>query len=307
MPFLSAFPSASNLPCFSFFPSSAGCPSCAGCLSSSGCPSFWSSHSYSDFPSTSGFSFSSDFPSFSGSTSSSGFPSLSNFPSFSLQLFHVEMSPPFPVLGDEGGRDKEETRETEGLCGRQVWTALASHPRQWSSDLAEPSVPSAYPLPHHSSCTDSQPFRGRPCHLVPSFNVAGRVYIISGGGMGSGALKCCPSCAPQPHAYPVPSHFSLTCRDSGQVSPPFLALQSVGNRHADLQTEDREGLHGPWAEVPFLNPGPPHPTIFPLPLLHPSYHYFSGCRHQTRMLSKLFWVSVSSSRASNPPHPHPFM
>ena len=263
LPFLSGFPSASNLPCFSFFPSSAGCPSCAGCLSSSGCPSFWSSHSYSDFPSTSGFSFSSDFPSFSGSTSSSGFPSLSNFSSFSLQFFHVEMSPPFPVLGDEGGRDKEETRETEGLGGRQVWTALASHLRQWSPDLAQPSVPSAYPLPHHSSCTDSQPFRGRPCHLVPSFSVVGRVYIISGGGMGSGALKCCPSCAPQPHACPVPSHFSLTCRDSGQVSPPFLALQSVGNRHADLQTDRRQrGTAQSMGWGPFPESGPSSSSNF---------------------------------------------
>ena len=72
------------------------------------------------------------------------------------------------------------------------------------------------------------------------------------------------------------------------------------------QTEDREGLHSPWAGVPFLNPGPPHPPIFPLPLLHPSHYYFSGRRHQTRMLSKLFWVPVSSSCASNQPHPYPF-
>lgn len=113
---LSASPSASNLPCFSCFPSSAGCPSCAGCLPSSGCPSFWSSHSYSDFPTTSGFSFSFDFPSFSGSTSSSGFPSLSNFPSFSLQFFHVEMSPPLPVLGVKVGVEKRQ-RGDKGDCG----------------------------------------------------------------------------------------------------------------------------------------------------------------------------------------------
>lgn len=153
------------------------------------------------------------------------------------------MSPPFPVLGDKGGgegrRDKEETRETEGLGGRWVWTALASHLHHGSPDLAQPSLPSAYPLPHHSSCTESEPFPGRPCHLVPYFSMVGRVYIIYGGGMGSGALKCYPSCAHQPHACPVPSPFSLTCRDSGQVLPPFLVLQSVRNRHADLLTDRR--------------------------------------------------------------------
>ena len=206
MPFLSAFPSASNLPCFSFFPSSAGCPSCAGCLSSSGCPSFWSSHSYSDFPSTSGFSFSSDFPSFSGSTSSSGFPSLSNFPSFSLQLFHVEMSPPFPVLGDEGGRDKEETRETEGLCGRQVWTALASHPRQWSSDLAEPSVPSAYPLPHHSSCTDSHSVAG-PATLYHPLTWQGGCILYLVGGWEVGPSNAAQAVPPSPMPIQCPPIF----------------------------------------------------------------------------------------------------
>lgn len=143
------------------------------------------------------------------------------------------------------------------MGGRQVWTALASDPRQWSPDLAGPSVPSAYPLPHHSSCTESQPFPGRPYHLVPSFSVAGRVYILSGGGMGSGALKCCQSCAPKTHACPVPSYFSLTCRDSGQVSPPFLALQSVGNRHADLQTDRRQrGTARSMGWGPFPESGP---------------------------------------------------
>lgn len=138
-----------------------------------------------------------------------------------------------------------------------------------------------------------------------------KLCILYMGGDGQWGPQILPKlCPPHPAPSSVPvqclSLLPLTCRDSGKVPPPFLALQSAENRHADLQTGDREGLHGQWTEVPFLNLGPPHPTLPPPPPLHPSRHYFSGLRHQTRMLSKLFWISGSSSRASNLPHPQPF-
>ena len=149
----------------------------------------------------------------------------------------------------------------------QVRIVLASHPCQRSPDLAQPSVPSGHPLPHHSSCTESQPF---PWQALPPCTILQRgrkcVYYIWWGDGQWGPQILPKLCPPHPAPSPVPvqclSLLSLTCRDSGQV-PPFLALQSAENRHADLQTGDREGLHGQWIEVPFLNPGPPHPTVPP--------------------------------------------
>lgn len=74
--------------------------------------------------------------------------------------------------------------------------------------------------------------------------------------MGSGDLKFCPHCAL--HTLPPPFlssglPLSLTCRDSEQVVPPFLALQSAGDRHTDLQTDGDKGSDCAFILLRFLS------------------------------------------------------
>lgn len=132
--------------------------------------------------------------------------------------------------------------------------------------------------------------------IFSPFAQNGRVCInaLGGGQWRPIFCWCCTLHTPHPSgSLSKDSLPSLTCRDSEQIPPPFLALQSAENRHADLRTDRRHGLRV-WMDAQGLSPFPesrPSSSNVSLPHLlrppHPSRHFFSRLGRQTRMFSKL--------------------
>lgn len=92
-------------------------------------------------------------------------------------------------------------------------------------------------------------------------------------------------------------HYPLTCRDPGQVDPPFQMSRCAGNnRGADLQTQHRGRGSvvsrctetGNLSCSPYSSHHPTFSSVTPPPApAYPSSHFFSGLGHQIGMLSQL--------------------
>lgn len=128
-------------------------------------------------------------------------------------------------------------------------------------------------VPTHQVCHRLAPLlhpeTDMPCQVLPpfwcSFRVASSACVLYGiawEGTGSGAPNPTPFC-----------HHSLTCRDPGQVDPPFQMSQCAGNSR-DLKTGHRGSgcvvsgytetvlqsilITQPFPPLPLHPPPPPH-------------------------------------------------
>ncbi|XP_038306454.1 uncharacterized protein LOC111094751 [Canis lupus familiaris] len=141
----------------------------------------------------------------------------------------------------------------------------------------------------------SQPFlwQAQPFSLC-LFSTAACINVLGGGQWCP--IFCWCSTLHTPHPPWIPAQrplSSLTCRNSEQIRP-FLALQSAENRHADLQIRQDTGAAHSGGCTGTRSPFPesrPFSSNVSLPHFlrppHPSRHFFSRLRRQTRMFSKL--------------------
>ena len=133
------------------------------------------------------------------------------------------------------------------------------------------------------------------------------IYVVGDGQWGSQILpKLCFLHPPLTVSVQCPSLLSLTRRDSEQVLPIFLVLQSAGDRHTDLQTDRRQGqgvsaIRSQQIDVSFLNLGPPHATFPSLTSPASQPPLLSRPQAPDQDAFQTVWVSVTPSPADKPP------